>query len=331
MIRIWRYQIGVPERALIDDADLHDAIQPDHAVVWVDAEHLDDAERTCLREQLGIDAAIVDAFTSTSQRTKLLRFAGDCFHVAVHDCELSPALRVETSEIDVVIGRGWVLTVRHPNDRCAPFDVDEVARRFELQWQPEELPEEGFLLWALFDTLTDRYSDASNLVDDRIDDLDREVFPTEPTDQPPDITRKVVLLRRALMELRHAVAPMREILTSLDRKEIPWVAPEAIIYFRDVLDRVRWATDYIESQRDLLTGLLEAELAIYANRTNDVMKRMTSWGAILLGATLIAGIYGMNFRNMPELGWEFGYPFALGSMLLLTVVLYSWFKHKDWL
>ena len=90
-------------------------------------------------------------------------------------------------------------------------------------------------------------------------------------------------------------------------------------------------TDWIETQRDLLTGLLEADLAVVSNRMNQVMKRMTSWGAILLGSTLIAGIYGMNFTHMPELNWTFGYPAAIGSMLLLTVVLYTWFKRRDWL
>jgi magnesium transporter len=331
VIRVWRYRIGTPGRELIDGTDVAAVVEPDQAVIWIDAESLDDAERNGLRDQLGIDEAVVDAFTSESQRTKLLRFGGNRFHVAVHDAELTDEMKIETSEIDIVIGHGWVLSVRHPSPRCSPFDIDEVARRFELQWSPSELPEEGFLLWALFDTLSDRYVEASNLIDDRIDELDAEVFPTDPTDQAPDITRRVVLLRRALMELRHAVAPMREILTSLDRKEIPYIEDAVIVYFRDALDRIRWSTDYIESQRDLLTGLLEAQLAIYANRTNDVMKRMTSWGAILLGSTLIAGIYGMNFRHMPELGWELGYPAALGSMVLLTIVLVLWFRHKDWL
>jgi magnesium transporter len=141
----------------------------------------------------------------------------------------------------------------------------------------------------------------------------------------------VFALRRDLAEFRRAVAPMREVVDAISRKEVPFVCDEAIVFFRDVFDRTLRALDYIESERDLLTSLLEADLAVISNRLNDVMKKVTSWGAILLGATLIAGIYGMNFKHMPELGWSFGYPLALASMLGVMVVLYIVFKKRGWL
>ena len=124
---------------------------------------------------------------------------------------------------------------------------------------------------------------------------------------------------------------MREVLNAIDRREVPYVDDEVRVHFRDLYDRMLRVIDLIESQRDLLTGLLEAQLAIVSNRTNEVMKRMTSWGAILIVATLIAGIYGMNFRHMPELHWQLGYPAAIASMLLVTLVLYLYFKRKRWL
>ena len=104
------------------------------------------------------------------------------------------------------------------------------------------------------------------------------------------------------------------------------------MHFHDLYDRVLRVGDLIESQRDLLTGLLEANLAVISNQLNQVMKKMTSWGAILIVATLIAGIYGMNFRHMPELDWQFGYPLALGlDGAVTTFVLWRWFKRKGWL
>jgi magnesium transporter len=120
-------------------------------------------------------------------------------------------------------------------------------------------------------------------------------------------------------------------LAALLRREADCLGEAAIVHLQDVYDHVLRATDWIEAQRDLLTGLLEADLAVVSNRMNKVMKRMTSWGAILLGSTLIAGIYGMNFESMPELNWKYGYVFALGSMLALTIFLYTWFKRRDWL
>ena len=103
------------------------------------------------------------------------------------------------------------------------------------------------------------------------------------------------------------------------------------LYYQDVLDHLLRLIDQIDTQRELMGNVVDASLAIGANRMNEVMKKMTSWGAILIVATLIAGIYGMNFKEMPELGWRYGYAGALGLMLLTTVSLYVYFKRKDWL
>jgi magnesium transporter len=124
---------------------------------------------------------------------------------------------------------------------------------------------------------------------------------------------------------------MREVVNAIIRKEIDFIDEPAIVYFHDIYDRVLRVGDLIESQRDLLTGLLEANLAVTSNQLNQVMKKMTSWGAILIVATLIAGIYGMNFRHMPELKWAFGYPAALALMGVTTFFLWRYFKKKNWL
>ena len=138
-------------------------------------------------------------------------------------------------------------------------------------------------------------------------------------------------MRRALIEMRRHVAPMRDVVLGVLRREIPWVEGETLVYLQDVLDRLLRVIDGVDVQRELLGNVVDAQLGLQANRMNSVMKKMTSWGAILICATLIAGIYGMNFRNMPELGWRFGYAGALGSMLAVTIGLYFWFRHKDWL
>ncbi|HEY7105016.1 MAG TPA: CorA family divalent cation transporter, partial [Acidimicrobiia bacterium] len=110
-----------------------------------------------------------------------------------------------------------------------------------------------------------------------------------------------------------------------------FVGDEAIVHFHDIYDRVLRVGDLVESQRDLLTGLLEANLAVTSNQLNEVMKKMTSWGAILIVATLVASIYGMNFKNIPLLDSDRGYAYALVIMVVLTVGLYWWFKKREWL
>jgi magnesium transporter len=125
--------------------------------------------------------------------------------------------------------------------------------------------------------------------------------------------------------------PLRDVVLSLLRGEVEWVGPDARVYLQDVFDHLLRIGDEIDNQRELIGNAVDAHLAIVSNQMNEIMKKTTSWGAILLGSALIAGIYGMNFDNMPELGWHYGYHGALAAMATLTVVLYVMFKRKRWL
>jgi magnesium transporter len=327
VIRAWRYVVGRDGREQVDPAHIREAVDPKKAVVWIDATSPEDEKPLhALKAELGFGATVVDAILNPSERTKLMRY-GDYFHVAVHDCACAHN-SVDSREIDVVTGPGWMVTVRHPSDNGSQVDLDEVARRFEMQRTEHHATEEGFLLWALFDVIVDRYFEVVDTIDERLDDIEEAVFREPP---PPGIPQTTFEVRRDLTTIRRASAPMREVVNAIIRKEIDFVDDEAIVYFHDIYDRVLRVGDLVESQRDLLTGLLEANLAVTSNQLNQVMKKMTSWGAILIVATLIAGIYGMNFSHMPELQWEFGYPLALGFMALATFVLWRWFKKKGWL
>jgi len=329
-MQAWRYVKGTPGSEPVDIDKIGEAIDPAHAVVWVYSDHEpSDEEREHVTTQLGLSPLVVDALANPKpERTKLIQY-GDYFHVAVHDCELDGDT-LESHEIDVVMGPGWIVTVRHPADHRegSPIEIEEVARRFELQRSEHGSTEEGFLLWALFDVIIDRYFDVNDAIDDLLDDVEQEVFSDV---RRTGIPQGVFVLRRGLVEFRRAAAPMREVLDAISRKDIEFVCEESIPHFRELHDRLLRVLDFIETQRDLLTGLLEADLAVISNNLNMVMKKVTSWGAILVSATLIAGIYGMNFRHMPELGWSFGYPLALGSMVLVMGGLYFVFKRKDWL
>ncbi|HEY4397132.1 MAG TPA: magnesium/cobalt transporter CorA [Acidimicrobiia bacterium] len=329
MIRAWLYRDGVAAHEDVPTDGLAEAIEPKEALLWVDCVAATDAELDSLRTQFQMNHIVAEDLHHGGQRTKLEHYR-EHFHVAVHDCYLVEDMLV-TREIDVVFGEGWVLSVRQASDdpgHPAPFELDDVIRRFEVERTNDAATDEGFLIWAFLDVIVDRYFDIGDRFDDRLDDVEEIVFSTTRGD---DIPREVFDLRRVMVTFRRVVAPLREVVAALLRKEATTVGDEAVVHLQDVYDHVLRVTDWIETQRDLLTGLLEADLAVMSNRQNRVMKRMTSWGAILLGSTLIAGIYGMNFRDIPELDWAFGYPFALGLMLTLTIVLYTWFKRRDWL
>jgi magnesium transporter len=332
MIRVWRYDVGKPGRDELSIDDLHGQPDPERALVWLDAEGPEDKDQLHdLKAKLGMGAAVVDAILNPRERTKLMRY-GDYFHVAVHDCECSRGV-VNSREIDIVTGPGWLLTVRHPDDAGSQVDLEEVARRFELQRAEHSQTEQGFLLWAIFDVLVDGYFDITDMVDDRLDEVEEQVFPAAPDDlhSTVAVSKQIFAVRSDLTVVRRAAAPLREVVNAIIRREIEFVDDQAVVHFHDVYDRVLRVGDLVEAQRDLLNGLLEANLAVTSNQLNQVMKKMTSWGAILIVATLIAGIYGMNFRHMPELKWAFGYPAALALMGITTFFLWRYFKKKNWL
>ena len=331
VIRAWRYEAGRQGREEVPVDQLQGHPDPERAVVWIDAEGPGDKDALQdLKGRLGMGATVLDAILNPRERTKLMRY-GDYFHVAVHECDCTRGA-VTSREIDIVTGPGWLLTVRHPDELGTQVDLDEVGRRFELQRAEHSATEQGFLLWAIFDVLVDGYFVVTDLVDERIDEIEERVFPDRADDaDTTDIPREIFAVRSDLTVVRRAEAPLREVVNAIIRREIDFVGDDAIVHFHDIYDRVLRVGDLVESQRDLLTGLLEANLAVTSNQLNQVMKKMTSWGAILIVATLIAGIYGMNFRHMPELRWQYGYAMALGLMAVATFVLWRLFKRKGWL
>jgi len=127
------------------------------------------------------------------------------------------------------------------------------------------------------------------------------------------------------------VMPLREVLGALAREEVEWIKGEALVQCRDTYDKLLRAVDVVDDQRELIGNAVDAHLAVMSNQMNLVMKKLTAWGSIVFGATLIAGIYGMNFEHMPELHWRFGYPLALGGMAVLSYGLYRMFRRRDWL
>jgi magnesium transporter len=329
MIRTRLYRDAVEGHDEVPTDQIADAIEPKQTLLWVDCEKPTAAELESLTKQLQVSHIAAEDLHHGGQRTKLEHYRGH-FHVAVHDCSLVED-RLVTREVDIVFGDGWVLSVRQPSDDPddpAPFAIEPVIRRFEVERTTEQAKDEGFLIWALLDVVVDRYFDVADRFDDRLDAVEEVVFSADKGD---DIPKEMFDLRRGMVHFRRAVAPLREVLAALLRREAEFLGDAALVHLQDVYDHVLRVTDWIETQRDLITGLLEADLAVISNRLNQVMKRMTSWGAILLGSTLIAGIYGMNFTHMPELDWVLGYPLALASMLTLTIVLYTWFKRRDWL
>jgi magnesium transporter len=231
------------------------------------------------------------------------------------------------TEIHVFAGDGFLVTLRF--SPC--FDMEQTVRRWE--GQPELLTKgAGFPLYVLFDEVVDGYLSAIERFEEMVDDLEDDIFAKEDGQgESPEIRERLFHLKRETVRLRRFVSPLREgIEFVIGRQEL--AGDELAPYYRDVVDHVIRADELLDNVRDLLTSLQELRVAQAANRVNEVMKSLTGWATILLVPTLFAGIWGMNFDNMPELQWRFGYAFAVFTILASALGLYAWFKWKKrWL
>jgi magnesium transporter len=133
------------------------------------------------------------------------------------------------------------------------------------------------------------------------------------------------------VRFRRAAIPLRDVTTEIARKEVGCVSDIAIVHFQDLADHVLRVSDFVESQRDVITGLRDAELAVASNRLSRSQQQIAAWGAIFIIATLITGVLGMNFRNAPELDWELGFAAVFGVMVLCGLPVWIYFKRKDWI
>ncbi len=295
--------------------------------VWVDAVDPTVEELQRLQRSFDLHELSIEDSRNWGQRAKIERFRDHDF-IVVHGLSLGAGDDLEDREVHLYVGRSFVVSIR----RTPLFDFhtsfERLARRDDLEREGV-----GYHLYVLVDEVVDGYldvverlEDTTDRIQERVDRADGE-FEEHP-ERP--LVSDIFRVRRTVARLRRLVVPMREVVDQL--QESPGLVTPALgPYYRDVEDHVIRTIELIDNVRDILTSAREVQLALESMRLNVVMKKVTSWAAIILIPTLIAGIYGMNFRHMPELSWQIGYPLALGMMTLAAGALYWVFKRRDWL
>jgi magnesium transporter len=312
-------------------------------LVWVDLVDATEGELEELEQEFGLHPLAIEDAREQSQRPKLERFPNHAFvvlygvdreHLGSGPDQVADAAR-DLPELHVFVGPGWIITLRFRNRAGRALDVTPVAGQYERTRGAN--CSAGLLLYTILDVVVDSYFDVADRIDEEIEAIEDSIVRElaagdgQATGAIADVQQQLLDVRRSIIVFRRRVVPLREVLLTLLRREVHWIEQETAVYLEDVLDHLLRVGDQLDSQRELVGNAVDAYLAVVSNRANEIMKKMTSWGAILLGSTLIAGIYGMNFRHMPELGSRLGYPGALLSMALLTAVLYAWFKKRHWL
>ena len=226
-----------------------------------------------------------------------------------------------TCKIAAFLGRNFLFTI-HVDKVTA---IDETRARLP---NDARLLRNGpdFLLYTIVDEMVDAYFPILDRIEESVDDLQDDIF----RDAMPSHLDDLLKHKRQINILRRQSLPQRELLNQISRGDAQFVARDTLIYFRDVYDHMFRISETIDVERDMMAGTMEAYLSVIANRTNEIMKVLTVFSAIMLPLTLIAGIYGMNFSNEPELHWKYGYFYALGLMGLTAAIMLLWFRRRGW-
>ena len=277
----------------------------------------------------GLHPLAVEDAVYAHQRPKLERYDDDLFMVlktaryVEHEQLTATSEVVDTGEVMVFLGPEYVITVRHGEHG----DLADVRHRMEAEQQDLLCLGPAAVLYAVADLVVDTFVEVVAAVQDDVDELEASVFSPERTD---DIGR-LYQLKRELMSLRRAVAPLEVPLQKLAERPVD-VVPDAMrSYFRDVQDHAIRVRDQLGGLDELLSSILQASLARTTMADNEDMRKISAWAGIIAVPTAIAGIYGMNFEFMPELRWRWGYPLVLLVIVVACLLLHRGFKRNGWL
>ncbi len=303
-------------------SDAFEAAHAPDAFVWIGLHEPTVDEFEAVRAEFGLHELAVEDAVTAHQRPKLETYGDSLFVVlkpARYDDEQES---VVIGELMLFVGERFAVSVRHG-------EASALAEcRNQLESQPDLLREgPGAVLYAVLDWVVDDYMPVAEGLDNDIQEVEETVFAPE----AGNATERIYKLKREALEFHRATASLVDPLDRLARGQVPLV-PEALgHYFRDVHDHLLRVFEQADGFRDLLTSVLEANLAQVAVRQNEDMRKISAWVAIAAVPTAIAGVYGMNFDFMPELHWRFGYPFALLLMAGCCGLLYRAFRRSGWL
>jgi len=289
--------------------------------VWLGLHDPDPEELREVADRFDLPELAVEDAMQAHQRPKIEDY-GDGYFLVLHTARyLDDVEAVEFGEVHVFTAPGYVIVVRHG----AASELHSARER--LEEHPELLSEgPAAAVWAIMDKIVDDYEPVMAGLENDVEEVEVAVF-----GESEDQTRRIYFLRRELAEFYRAVHPLLQPLDLLVSEEYPDVSSMLAEHLRDVADHVQRIEEAVTTQRELLTSVLQANLAVISLQQNDVVKKISGWAAVIAVPTLIASIYGMNFEHMPELKWQFGYPAALAAMLLVGFVLNRILRRAGWL
>ena len=314
------YQEG-RKLADIDKREISDYLKRPGCFVWVALFEATEAELEEMREEFGLHELAVEDARHGHQRPKIEEY-GDSLFVVMRTIEVAGD-DLKLGEIDVFAGANYILSVRHGTER----GFKEVRARCERE--PELLRHgSGYVLYALMDAVVDRYFPVLEAVETELETTEEQLFTTA---EPRRNIERLYYVKQKMTTLKHATGPLLEFAGKLFGGRVPQVCSGLAEYFRDVHDHLVRLNQSIDSARDTIATAIQVNLAMITIGESEVTKRLAAYAALVAVPTMIAGVYGMNFKHMPELEWPLGYPFAIGLMVGIDAWLFTRFRKAGWL
>ena len=293
-------------------------------VTWINVDGIHDmAVVEKLGNHFGLHPLLLEDIVNTEQRPKLEDFGSHIFVVLKMLSFNKESNELEAEQVSLVFGSNFVLSFQ---ERVGDI-LDPVRERIRKAKGRVRKSGADYLAYALIDSIVDGYFAILEQLGERIEDTEQELS-AHPT---VETLQSVRAFKKEMIYLRKSIWPLREAVNSLERGESPLVHESTGIYLRDVYDHTIQIIDTVETYRDMLSGMLDIYLSSMSNRMNEVMKVLTIFASIFIPLTFVAGIYGMNFKFMPELEWPLGYFAALGFMAAVAASLVVYFRRKRWL
>ncbi|SEN56134.1 magnesium transporter [Duganella sp. CF517] len=321
LINCVAYQDG-QKLADIPVEEISDYMERPETFVWVALRDAEPAELETMQHEFGLHELAVEDASRGHQRPKIEEY-GDSLFVVVKTIECRDG-DVAIGEVDMFVGQNYILSSRDAESQQGFLGVRARAERepHMLRLGP------AFVLYALMDAVVDRYFPVLDMLETELEKIEELIFSQG---KQRDNIERLYELKSKVTTVRHVVAPLMEAVGRLHGGRVPSMCMDTQEYFRDVHDHLHRITASLESIRDTIGTAIQVNLSMTAIEESEVNKRLAAWAAIFAIVTAFAGLWGMNFKYMPELEWKYGYPMALAIMVLVCLGLYRRFKRSGWL
>lgn len=294
-------------------------------VTWIDVDRIDHVETI---EKLGgcygLHPLVLEDILNTDQRPKMEEYDPYCFIVLKMLHYRDQSGQVDAEQVSLILGKNFVLSFQEGKEGDVFGPLRDRIRNGKGRIRKLGA---DYLAYSMIDAIVDHYFIILEKLGERIESLE-EALVTQPT---TGTLKEIHSLKREMIFLRKAVWPLREVISGLTRGESPLIQESTRIYLRDVYDHTIQVIDTIETFRDMVSGMLDIYLSSVSNRLNAVMKVLTIIATVFMPLTFLAGVYGMNFKHMPELEWSWSYPALWLVMIVIGVVMLVYFRKKKWL